>query len=335
MRESRDITQDDAVGRSGTYSEASGLRKIERGEQRPRRATIIALLTKGLEERDVAKIDELLILAGYEGLSDDEISELGLSKRSPPPVPPPSVVEVEHLIPLPAPTHAPFISIAIIVLCVVVSVTLAVFEGWFVSLCGVLYASLCAVSVLLESAHEFRGQETIRAAELGGVVTLAAALGAIWTDDRFIARGRQEGLWITLLIFVLAACLQWVLVRPALSGSAVALATFRSHTAQAAHLKNTLYFLLIVVLFWMPPRHCVLMKQVNSSVPTTMACPAPLWLWIVFLVMIGASVPMGSHLLDNLHPSPRQNIYVSLFYTRALLYFLLSAVCLIWYSTNY
>jgi len=39
--------------------------------------------------------------------------------------------------------------------------------------------------------------------------------------------------------------------------SVVVPTNFQAHTAQAAHLKNTVYFLVIVLLFWLPPFHCV------------------------------------------------------------------------------
>src|SRR5687768_7297038 len=77
LREGRGITQEEAVSRSETYSEASGLRKIERGAQKPKRHVIITLLMKGFEENDPAKIDELLVLAGYQPLTDSERLKMG------------------------------------------------------------------------------------------------------------------------------------------------------------------------------------------------------------------------------------------------------------------
>jgi hypothetical protein len=60
--------------------------------------------------------------------------------------------------------------------------------------------------------------------------------------------------------------------------------------------------------------------------------PRPIWLWGLLVVVMGVSVPMGAHLLENLKPGPDLNRYLGLFYGRAILCFVLCIVCLIWYS---
>jgi transcriptional regulator with XRE-family HTH domain len=330
LRESRGITQEAAVERSGAYSDASGLRRIERGDQRPKRAVIVALVREGLLEDDPDQIDELLALAGCQALREAELVRLGLKRRtrlaSPAratltPPPPPYLLRAWTIMAL---TGA------------AASVPLALRQNWFVSLCCLLYASLYAISVLLETTYISRRTESTRAAVSAGLTILAVSLAANWVDSHFVGIGWSEGLWLALFIFVAGAIFQWLLIRAALPSEAVVPTRFRSHTGQAAHLKNSIYFLFIVVAFWLPPRHCVaaLSAQGAGVILTATFCPRPWWLWIAFALMLLISIPMGSRLLDNLGPAPGHNRFVILFYTRALLYFLLSAICLIWYSAQ-
>ena len=327
LREGRGITQEDAVANSETYSEASGLRKIERGDQRPRRQVIITLLIKGLEEHDPAKIDELLLLAGYQPLSDSERSRLGLAKAAIK-----VVVKPRH-----EPVRPKLLRCWELLsgLFMITALVAGWRQDWFGMVACALYAGLYPISVFLETAYEFRGRETISAAVLSGSVILAGSLGALWMDRVRTAGGHMDGLAFAVLIVVSSAIAQWILVRPALPCYAVVRATFQTHTAQAAHLKNTLYFLFAAMAFWLLPRHSIeIMKHAHVVTDTTF-CPKPLWLWGLLAVVVGVSIPMGSRLLDSLEPSPRHNAFVNLFYARALLYFLFSAVCLAWYASAY
>jgi transcriptional regulator with XRE-family HTH domain len=333
LRESRGITQDQVVERSGVYSESSSLRKIERGEQRPKRAAIIALSAIGLEERDPNVIDELLASADYEALSDPEVARLGLTRPPPTPQDRSATDETVRAVRAPISEHQLHIWDMVIGVCATMSIWLAALQDWFVFVTCILYAGLFVVSVLLETAYESRGSETVRAAMTAGAMTLAGSLGGLWMDSRLVLAGRPEGLWLVLLLFVVSAAMQWALARPGLPAHATVRARFQPHTAQAAHLKNSLYFLFMVVAFWIPPRHCVEASHHGGSA-VMMFCPRPVWLWGAFVLVVAASIPMGSRLLENLEPSPRQNLYVTLFYVRALLYGLLSVICLAWYSTE-
>ena len=323
LREGRGITQEQVIDRSSVYKDARNLRKIEAGEHRPKRVDIVTLLMKGFGEKNSAKIDEFLSLAGYDSLTETEVLKLGLSKQSLPAVatPPlaPRLAKMWHVL---------------ITVSGVASIGLAIRQDWMTALCCLLYAGLFAISVLLESAHEYRGKDTLRATTLAGSLILATSFAATWVDTYYISINRGEGLWYALPIFVAAAVLQWTLVRPALSANAIVRTRFQTHTAQAAHLKNTCYFLLIVAFFWLPPRHCVHVTngQAFQTVSHGSFCPPPEWLFGIFVLMLLLSIPMGSRLLENLRPSPRHNLYVNLFYARALLYFLLSTICLVWYS---
>lgn len=338
LRTTRGITQDEVIERITAYSEASALGRVERGKQQPKRKNIVELVTKGLEERDPGKVDEFLILAGYEPLSDHEVSRLGLSRQDERPVRPNQQPEPTEVSAETARSPLARAWIILIAACVAASIPLGWLQGWFVWLCCILYSGLYAVSVLLEAAHEFRGRETVWMACVAGSLILPTSLGAMWLDSRFISMDRPEGLWIALFTFVLAAILQWVLVRPALPAYPIVPTKFQAHTAQSAHLKNSIYNLLIVFVFWVPTRHCLETLRQQASTghrPVTHFCPKPVWLWVVLVLMVGAFVPARSYLLDQMKPSPRHNLYVNLFYIRALLFLLLSVLCLLWYSNSF
>jgi transcriptional regulator with XRE-family HTH domain/uncharacterized membrane protein len=330
LRESRGITQEAAVERSGAYSDASGLRRIERGDQRPKRAVIVALVRKGLLEDDPDRIDELLAMAGYQTLKEAELVHLGLKRK----IRLGSPVRAAPAPPLPAYALRAWSTLALI--SAGASIPLALVQNWFVAVSCLLYASLYVISVLLESAYGPAAKQNRWAASAAGSTMLAASLSANWADRHFVSAGRSEGLWLALFVFVGGAVFQWSLVRPALSDYAVVPTRFRSHTGQAAHLKNSVYFLFIVVVFWLPPRHCVeaLSAHGAGGIWKGTFCPRPWWLWIAFVLMLLISIPMGSRLLDNLRPAAGHNRFVILFYMRALLCFLLSAICLIWYSSQ-
>jgi transcriptional regulator with XRE-family HTH domain len=321
LRTNRGITQDEVLKRSAAYGDARSLRKLESGEQRPRRKAIIELLADAIREQNQDVFDELLTLAGYQGLDGEELEKLGLSKGQPQPAEP-----------LGFPSRRVLWLWRLLILSGLVA---SVFLGWrrsgFDWLCSLLYSGLYAVSVVLEAAHEYRGGETLEAAGAAAALVLPTSLGALSLDSRGLATTQSEGLLYALFLFVLAAVLQWIAVRPALPSVTIVKTAFQAQTAQAAHLKNTIYFLLLVFVFWLPPRHCV---EAIRQHATSGLCPKPLWLWIALGAVMAATVPMGSRLLENLKPTPRHNLYINLFWARALLFFLLSATLVIWYSLS-
>jgi hypothetical protein len=123
---------------------------------------------------------------------------------------------------------------------------------------------------------------------------------------------------------------------------------FQAHTAQAAHLKNTAYYLVIVVLFWLPPFHAVgvLTRELRLGhvdavralvtrrfmLGSDLVAASPEVLWYLFLGLGLLAIPMAVRLLENLKSHPDLNRYTSLAYLRAVIYFLLALTCLFWYS---
>lgn len=321
LRTSRGITQDQVTKRCAAYSDPRSLRKLESGEHRPKRQAIIDLLAEALGEQTPAIFDELLILAGYQGLNAKERKKLSLSTTQPEPVKPPPVV----------PKNIRSLWRSLILLGLVSSIFAGRHLSGFDWMCSVLYSALYAVSVLLETAHEYQGGETLEAAGAAAAVVLPISLGALSLDQGDVSAGRPEVLLDALFLFVLAAGLQWFAVRAALPSVTIVKTSFQTQTAQAAHLKNTIYFLLLVFVFWLPPRHCI---EAARQHLTPEFCPKPLWLSIALGALMLAAVPMGSRLLENLQPTPRYNLYVNLFWVRALMFFLLAALLVIWYSLS-
>jgi hypothetical protein len=171
---------------------------------------------------------------------------------------------------------------------------------------------------------------------------------ALAIDARLARTGVPAALPLSLAVFLLAAAAQWAIARSALSESAVVPTSFQAHTAQAAHLKNTIYFLVIVVLFWLPPFHCVavLRREIQSGHAASVreilthhvllgrdfASFSVEWLWSGLLFLLLLVIPMAARLLENLKSGPRLNTFTALFYLRGVLYFLLILICLFWYS---
>jgi transcriptional regulator with XRE-family HTH domain len=317
LRTGRGITQDEVTKRCAAYGDVRSLRRLENGELRPRRKSVVELLSEAIGEQNPAVFDELLTLAGYQGLNGKERKALGLSASLPEPVKPPQVVSREFR----------WLWRSLIFLGLVASVFSGRHLSGFDWMCSVLYSILYFVSVVLEAAHDYRDGETLEAASAAACVVLPVSLGALSLDSREVS-AEPERLLYALFLFVFAAAAQWFAVRKALSSVTIVKTSFQAQTAQASHLKNTAYFLLLVFVFWLPPRHCI--QAIRQGVAPGFSL-SPLWLAIALGALMLATVPMGSRLLENLEPTPRHNLYVSLFWARALVFFLLSATLVIWY----
>ena len=330
LRERRGSTQDGVISKSKAYKDARTLRKIEAGKQQPGRDAVILLLNRGLDERDLVTIDRFLHLAGYEPLRDLEVSRLGLAR----PVPADRSGSAED----PKPVRVTVgdrtlttwqLTAALCTLAAII-INLLVRDP-FIAVTTTLYAVMYADSVLLECAHEFRDRTTIVAAVLAFAVSWLTSSLALWAD---LATPGQQGLWVAITVLVIAAVAQWLLVQPALPSDTIVPTTFQSQTGRAAHLKNTIYFLFFFAIpFWALPVHCAARRAGGIHVESAY-CLEPKWLMLLLVVYVGASVPMGHVLLTNLKTSAFFNRYLLLFFARAIVFFLLCIICLIWYSSS-
>jgi transcriptional regulator with XRE-family HTH domain len=362
IRERKNIAQKELLARiPHRYSDPSSYRRIERGERCPDRQVIIEILTAGLDVTDGSTVDELLALAGYDGLSELESEQLGIRRAA---------LSITQTADGPGMAEMPRTALATLPderLSPVASLTLACVAGgclilvtllcwwahvrpvWFVIVTAAFYAGLYSVSILLETAYHRRTVQIQRLSVLTFCFIVVCSVAAFATDSLFIAAKQANGLWVAIAVILLAGGAQWMFARRFLSPEAIVPATFQPHTGQSAHLKNTIYFSIIVVTFWLPPWHSVaiLERHLNSSraVPSIrtgpagailfidgIPCPNPNWLWGLFVVLVLVAIAMRSQLIDNLKPHPFGNRYLILFYARALLYFSLSALCVFWYS---
>jgi len=296
------------------YSDVSAYLRMERGQGgQPDRGRVIRLAV-AQKHTEVAKFDQRLILAGRDPLTDEEVVAFHLTRSD------------EEVNPSPAKLWV----IVSVLACLAFAVLVGWRQGWFDWICFILCASPFAVSVLLESVYRFMGPATIWASALAGAVMFLAAVGAIWLDDRM----GFLGILCALAVLLLGAAVQWVLVRPSLSKEAVVKAKFQTHTAQAAHLKNTMCLLAAAYIFWISPRHCFRYLPLHlgwAAVPFFLLIIS---LWIAFVLAALRVEAHHVHLLENLLPSSRENLYVTLYYARNLLVSVLTVLCLLYYSAR-
>lgn len=347
LRRARGWTQEQVAHRIPTYyGDAGAYGRIERGERHPDRDAVVAILVHGLLIREIAEINRVLQLAGYWALSADDIEKLGLAE---------AVTKLpQELVPpvtLSRNTWWNWRSVGILVGSLVLAGFIALLipgHAPFVLLTSCLYAALYVVSLYLETAFDPERIATTRTATFTFAFVSVSSTVALATDRALVDSGNYLALPLSLAIFVLAGILQFAIVLRALSESAIVPAKFQSQTAQTAHLKNTSYFLLIVLVFWLPSFHCVstLSREVRSGhadwVRQMLAQDLMLergllalsvrWLLGLLLMMFLIALYMGAHLLENLRPHARLNSFTLLFYLRALLYFLLCLLSIGWYA---
>ncbi len=300
---------------------------------------------RGLLIREIPEINRVVQMAGYEALSAGEIETLGIAQSVPEPqAPVPPVVSSPR--PWPDWPSAGILMGSLVLTGLIASLVRG--HSLFALLTSCMYAALFVVSLYLESAFDATRFPSTRTAAFTFALVSLSSVAALAVDRALVDSGNSFALLFSLGIFLLAGISQFVMVRRALSDSPVVAARFQTRTGQSAHLKNTSYFLLIVVLVWLPPFHCIstLSREVRLGhadwvrqmlvqdlmlgrglFALSVRCLLGL-LFIMFLI----ALCMGAYLLDNLRPHVRLNSFTLLFYLRAFLYFLLCLVCVGWYA---
>lgn len=350
-RRGKGLTQKEVAYRIQTvYSGERSYRRIESGERMPDRDALIAILGSGICIEEVDRINNILKLGGYDPLTTAEERQCGI--RVVQTVVPPSTPEITVPQVQPPPgEQSDFGSAALVGLCCLAVAGIIAYvsrETTFVMLSATVYGALYVVSILLESTFDpAPAPRWAGVSAVFGFVVITAVV-ALAIDARLAQLGRVTAMPVALAIFLVAATVQWLMARSALSESAVVPLHFQAHTAQVAHLKNTVYFLVVVILFWLPPFHCVAVLHREGHAGHTAWVKAMLehrlllgpdlicfnteWLWFAFLLLVLLALPMAVRLLENLKSDPKLNTYTVLLYLRGILYFLLILVCLIWYS---
>ncbi len=358
-RKSKGFTQKEVVARVSTYySDERSYRRIEQGEQRPSRNALLAILEKGLLIKDQDRVTQMLALGGYVPSTGMEALQQDAPRVE-------VAVRPAETVVAPVPCAPPIASFwdrinlrfgpklppAIVVGSFIIGGALAALsqESAQVMATAILYGCLFAVSILLESAFDAAKPSNSVAATIFGL-TMVTSVAALAIDSWLARIGVAAALPLAFGIFLLAAGAQWTIARSTLSESAIVPTTrFHAHTAQAAHLKNTTYFLVIVVIFWLPPTHCinVLRREMQAGhaawvrsvlsrsllLGQDFVCFSPQWLWFGLLFLVLLAIPMAIRLLENLKSDPKLNTYTALLYLRGIIYFLLILVCLVWYSS--
>jgi transcriptional regulator with XRE-family HTH domain len=347
LRRARGFTQQDVAARISTYyGDAGTFGRIERGERHPDRDAVVAIVVRGLMIREIAVINRILQLAGYGVLTADEMETLALAQA----IIEPSTEPASRLI-APRNPWRDWRSAAILISSLALAGVIASLiprHGPFGLLTSCLYAALYVVSLYLESAFDPEHFPTPRTAVFTFALMSVSSTVALATDRDLVDSGNSFALLASLAIFLLAGFLQFAIVRGTLPESALVPATFQTQTAQSAHLKNTSYFLLIVLIFWLTPFHCVstLSREVRSGhadwvrqmlsqdlmLGRGLLALSVRWLLGLLLAMFLLALYMGTHLLDNLRPHARLNSFTLLFYLRALLCFLLCLLSIGWYA---
>jgi len=214
-----------------------------------------------------------------------------------------------------------------------------------------LYAALYCSAVFLEIAYRFDlcKASAVLVALLVLVWMLSTSALALMLDRKLTFHGRDSGLMMSIVIFFVAAAIAFVGVRFFLPNVSITQATFPAYTAQAAYLKDTVYFLLLALLFLIVPFHFVIAMDYEiergraqtvldildgetRAILPKRTIFLRFWVLALVLVIFGlVSIAMTAHLVDNLQPGPYRNLFTLLVYLRGILYFGLGIECLAWY----
>lgn len=352
IRESKGWTQAQLIERiPETYTEVSSYARVENGRRKPSRRATLAILKEGLQLTDSDRIHRLLALAGYETPNEADVGTASEAEKERPAVIPENVTAPNASVPAEDQSHPAGVEGKLgrrLLTCAAVIATLVLaanagVEIWFSLASIVLYASLYGISILLETAYwENKPNVWPRGSLVFTFISFTSAL-ALFLDHLSVRTGREYGLVLSLAVFSLAAIAQWFIARGVLPDDSVV----GTHTGQAAHLKNTGYFLIVVFLFWPPVFHAVAVLRRAAAAGHLIAFRATLADWIMtsggifclnvrslivlLLFLVAFSLTMRGHILDRLPSSPHLNRYTLLFYVRAAVFFVLCIVCIAWF----
>lgn len=214
-----------------------------------------------------------------------------------------------------------------------------------------VYAALCGFALFLEIAYQFDryGRSALKIAPLVFAWVALTSVTALMVDQKLTSWGRTSGLATATLISFGASGMLFAALTPFLPDHSITVANFPTYTAQAAYLKDLVYFSVLVFLFLTLPFHfittmedqvqrgnhqAVLEVLTGDKLAVLPRRTIYLRFWplaVVLLVFGMMSIPMTAHLLDNLQPGTFRNLFSQLVYLRAVLYFGLGIECLAWY----
>jgi hypothetical protein len=218
---------------------------------------------------------------------------------------------------------------------------------------SVMYASMLAVSVVMEIAYEYDRHAGF--AWLAAPLVFAGALGCTLTAlvaDSVLTRNRlRSGLFASIGILLLAGILHYLLVRPFFPDRPVTQAAFQTWTAQAAYLKGIIYCGASATVFLLIPFHFIVSMQselqagrhrtvwdiLTGTALAILPRGAP-YIRVAILAALllagaGVSVLSTAHLLEALNVTEFTNLFIHTVQIRWLLFLGLGAECCWWYSS--
>lgn len=222
---------------------------------------------------------------------------------------------------------------------------------WHALTGGGLYAALFAVALPGEVAYQFDryGRAAMAMAGVAFVWMFAAALAALAADWRLTTKDSNKGLAASMAVLLLAALAIYGGACLILPPEPITRLAQQAYTAQAAYLKDIIYFLILEVIFLLPPFHFVLTMQRElqagrhrmalgllggdrlALAPRGAFFPRFWVLLLLFGLIVGISVFLHTNLMDHLKPAPFMNLFSNLILARLALYYALAAECLFWY----
>jgi DNA-binding winged helix-turn-helix (wHTH) protein len=214
-----------------------------------------------------------------------------------------------------------------------------------------LYAALYATCVILEIAYQFNqfGRSALRIMPLVFAWMLISSATALIVDRKLTLEGRAGGLFVSTAVFLIAAGALFGALSFYLPAFPITESALQTYPAQAAYLKDTAYFLVLGLLFLIPPFHLTVTlereiragrsKQVLdllsenrlSVLPKSAVYLRVRILAILLMILLVIALILTTWLLDHLKPGPYMNLFTQLVYLRGILYFGLGLECLIWY----
>ena len=216
-----------------------------------------------------------------------------------------------------------------------------------------LYAACYAVGLLTEVSYAFDrlGHKALIIAPFVFIWILGTSLLGLWTDWHLVLKGKKRGLAYSAAIYVIAAVFLYIAVCQFLPNTPITqMIHIQAYTAQAAYLKGIRYALAFAGIFLLAPFHFVLVMQRELKAGRSRLSLALLsrqqWavapqgsfflgvrtLWILLLVTLLISIPMGSHMFDDLKTGPLMNMFIQLMQLHSLLFFGMGLECLAWYT---
>ncbi len=216
----------------------------------------------------------------------------------------------------------------------------------------VLYALLYVVGLMTEVSYAFDkfGAEALKLAPLVFLWIIGTSMAAAFLEWRRAVAGRRGGLALSVTISAIAAIVLYAALCFFLPDHPITQMRIQAYTAQGAYLKGIRYTLPLAIIFFCVPYHFVVIQQAAlragrhgavlallTEQKWAVSVPGAFYitvrtLWLILLAAVLASIPMTSHLFDNLEPGRYMNLFTNMVQVRWLLYFGLGLECLAWYT---